>query len=283
MIKSILFLAILVLMVMPGNSRGETTLNVMSFNIRFGTANDGPNHWDLRQDMVVDLIKRHDPDVIGLQECLDFQAEFLVQRLPDYRFVGIGRDRNGGGEMTAVMYKHRMLNPVEVENFWLSETPQEPASNWHDSAITRLVTRVKFWHRGDERFFSVFNTHFDHVGEKARQESARLILSRINELPAEHPVILVGDFNATAEKAEAWTILTEGGLSDAWLTAEDRSGPVSTWGAFRPIDASSDRRIDWVLYRGPIRAESMMSIGDNVEGRFPSDHLPVQARLVIAE
>ena len=91
------------------------------------------------------------------------------------------------------------------------------------------------------------------------------------------------DFNSIAEKSEAWTIMIEGGLKDAWLVAPLRRGPAATFGAWIPVDPQSDRRIDWILFRGPVHPESIVAIEDNVDGRFPSDHLPVQARLILED
>jgi endonuclease/exonuclease/phosphatase family metal-dependent hydrolase len=283
MTKALLVLSMLLAVFMPGVIRGETTLDVMTFNIRYGTANDGPNHWDLRRDLVADVIARHDPDVVGLQECLEFQAEYIVERLPQYRYVGVGRNRDGGGEMNAILYKHDTLVPLEVENTWFAENPEEPGGNWHDSAFPRIATRVRLWHRTDERSVSVINTHFDHVGEIARRESAKFIALRAGYLPDSEPIVVMGDFNSIAEKSEAWTIMIEGGLKDAWLVAPLRRGPAATFGAWKPVDPQSDRRIDWILFRGPVHPESIVAIEDNVDGRFPSDHLPVQARLILED
>jgi endonuclease/exonuclease/phosphatase family metal-dependent hydrolase len=283
MTKALLVLSMLLAVFMPGVIRGETTVDVMTFNIRYGTANDGPNHWDLRRDLVADVIARHDPDVVGLQECLEFQAEYIVERLPQYRYVGVGRNRDGGGEMNAILYKHDTLVPLEVENTWFAENPEEPGGNWHDSAFPRIATRVRLWHRTDERSVSVINTHFDHVGEIARRESAKFIALRAGYLPDSEPIVVMGDFNSIAEKSEAWTIMIEGGLKDAWLVAPLRRGPAATFGAWKPVDPQSDRRIDWILFRGPVHPESIVAIEDNVDGRFPSDHLPVQARLILED
>lgn len=259
----------------------EIPLKVMSFNVRYGTALDGPNAWPLRRDLLVETIRKYDPDILGTQETLEFQAEYMAENLSGYRWIGVGRDADGGGEFTAILYKHKVLLPIESGNYWLSEDPGMPGSVSWDSSLTRMVTWIKFRHRETGTFFHYANTHFDHRGEEARQQSARLMLERIAALPQDLPVIVTGDFNAHAERSEPYRIFIEGGMSDAWTTAEHREGPVTTWSAFKAPDPDSKQRIDWILYRGPFSVEHCETVTYNDEGRYPSDHYPVFARMTL--
>ena len=102
----------------------EIPLKVMSFNIRYGTAMDGENAWPKRKDILVNTIKKYDPDVLGLQESIAFQADYIIEKLPEYRWFGVDRDVSGKGEMTAILYKHARLFPVESGHFWLSKRPR---------------------------------------------------------------------------------------------------------------------------------------------------------------
>ena len=265
----------------PGGlgAQGEASLAVMSFNFRYATAPDGDNSWDHRKGVFANAIRACAPDVFGAQECLESQAEFVVQTLPEYHWFGIGRESNGEGEMAAVFYKKKTLSPIETGNFWLSETPDVPGSKSWKSACTRMVTWAKFRHLQSGQLFYFFNTHFDHASEQARQQAARLLLERIKALSGDLPVILTGDFNAAAEEAVAWKTLGDGGFSDAWLTAEKKVGPDITYGGFKPPVEGKKDRIDWILTRGPIKVQQCETVLYSENGRYPSDHYPVTACL----
>lgn len=259
----------------------ETSVKVMSFNVRYGTADDGPNHWEKRKDILVDAIKHYDPEIVGTQECLDFQADYVVEKLSGYRWFGVGREVACDGEHVAVLYKFQKLAPIESGNFWLSETPDIVGSISWNSACRRMVTWAHFVDLETKESFYFFNTHFDHKSEPARQGGAKVLRDRIAELPEGAPVIVTGDFNSAAENSEAYTILTGAGLTDAWKTASERVGPNGTWSAFAPSDESANRRIDWILTRGPIAASKCETVTFNQDGRYPSDHYPVFASLTI--
>lgn len=257
----------------PGT--GETPLKVMSFNLRHGLANDGANAWPHRRDILVDAIRQYDPDILGTQECREFQAEYIAEKLPEYRWIGIGRDKDGHGETTAVFFKKKDFIPVESGHFWLSETPEVPGSMSWDTDLTRMVTWVRFHHPPSGKFFHVFNTHFDHRGEIAREKSAELLIQRVAALPGDYPVIATGDFNAVGGSSRPWEILTGGGLHDAWRSAERRDGPETTISRFKAPEPNDTTRIDWILYRGPLDARRAETITFNQDGRYPSDHYPV--------
>jgi len=261
---------------------GETPLKAMTFNVRYGTAADGENHWDKRKDLLVDTIRTQGPDLLGVQECLVFQAEYIVAQLPEYRWLGIGRDRNGTGEMAAILYRHKDFVPVDYGSFWLSKTPEEPGSKSWDSSLTRIATHVKFFHPVSGKFLHFFNTHFDHKGAEARNESGALLGSRVAALTDGAPVIVTGDFNATGDTSAPWTTLTTtGALTDAWTASPERVGPVSTWCGFKAPDPAATNRIDWILYRNGVRVKRCENVVREVDGRYPSDHFAVVADLVL--
>lgn len=261
---------------------GETAFPVMTFNVRYGTAADGENHWEKRKDLLVDTIRQQDPVVLGVQECLVFQAEYIVEKLPDYRWIGIGRDRDGGGEMAAILYKHRQITPVAYKTIWLSKTPDEPGSKSWDAAITRVATHVKFFLPKQGRFVNVINTHFDHKGDEARRESAKLLAERVAALGDGDPVVVMGDFNARGGQSAPWKSLTEGGgLSDAWLTTTEQKGPPTTWCGFEAPQRDMINRIDWILFRNGVTVGPVETVVNEKDGRYPSDHFPVVAQLVL--
>lgn len=261
---------------------GQETLDVMTFNIRYGSADDGANAWDLRKGTVVDAIREYGPDIVGTQECLLFQAQYLDDALPGYEHFGVGRNADGSGERMEIFYRTDKLAPIETGHFWLSETPDLPGSHDWNSANIRMVSWVRFYRLKSRDFFYYLNTHFDHRSEEARVQAARLLARHIGELPKSSIVVLTGDFNADAERSEAWEILTKHGLSDAWLTTESTEGPEVTWSGFQdPSD--SVNRIDWILHRGPLSVSSCETILYNNNGRYPSDHYSVQARFVFGK
>ena len=177
-------------------------IKVMSFNIRYGSANDGENRWDNRSDLVVETIKLFDPDLFGGQEVLKFQAEFLRKEFPDYGFHGVGRDDGKGkGEIVPVMYKKNRFQQTDSGHFWLSKTPEVVGSKSWDSSLPRMVSWVQLTDRRNQDAKLVFmNAHFDHRGTVARVESARLIRKRAEAfLNNSIPLILTGDFNTTED------------------------------------------------------------------------------------
>lgn len=252
-------------------------LTVMTFNLRYGLAQDGENAWPKRRELLLETIRQHDPDVIGVQECLLFQAEYIEEELRGYRWVGVGREESGGGEMAAIFYRQKELMPVSSGNFWLSETPEVPGSKSWDSSLPRICTWAKFYHPASKEWFHVYNNHFDHVGQQAREESAKLVAKRVRELPEDAKVIVTGDFNAIAEESAPFKTFIEQGLFDSWLSAPARKGPVTTWSAFKSPDYESKQRIDWILFRGPLTCLTAETVTYNQEGRYPSDHYPVVA------
>lgn len=257
-------------------------LKVMSFNVRYGTADDGPDSWERRKDILGPCVAKFAPDVMGTQECLDFQADFIAATHPEYRWFGPGREADGGGERMAVFYRHSELAPIRTGNFWLSETPGSPGSKSWYAACPRMVTWAEFYHFKSAQRFYIFNTHFDHMSHQARVESAKLLAVRMNEIAEDAPVLVTGDFNAMAEKTEPWEVLTGAGLKDAWLAASKSSGPTDTYTAFKgPPPEARGGRIDWVLFKGPIKAVSCEAVTFNEEGRYPSDHLPIYAEMVL--
>jgi len=274
-----LLLAMPMIAIPTSAASSELPLNVMTFNIRFGTAYDRENNWPNRQDMVIRMLKKYDADIIGTQETLDFQADYICQQMPEYRWFGPPRMVGGLPERCAILYKWREFEPIDTGTFWLSETPEVFGSQSWDSSLPRIATWARFHHMETGTEFYVYNTHFDHVGREARRESMRQILEHIEENTGDLPVIYVGDFNVTAERDDVYHILAETDFEDAWLTAAEQRGPVATWNAFRPVPEDSDRRIDWIFTRGPFEVDLCETITYSENDRFVSDHFPVVAKM----
>lgn len=267
-------------MAAPGDVAGAT-LAVMSFNVRYGTANDGDNSWPHRRDLLVRTIRAYRPHIVGTQECVDFQADFLREQLTEYRVFGAGREADAGGEGMTVLYDPQVLVPLETGNFWLSETPEIPGSRAWLTSCPRMVTWARFFHRDTRRTFLYLNTHFDHVSAMARKQSAELLLDKSKSLANDIPVLITGDFNARAGESEPWKILTEGGFHDSWLTAAETKGASHTFSGFRAPKPDDTSRIDWILHRGALQALVCETVTYNEDGRYPSDHFPIYGTYVL--
>lgn len=260
-------------------------IRVMSFNIRYGTANDGENHWDIRKDFLVGTIQSFNPDLLGTQETLGFQRDYLTEKLNGYESIGVGRDHGDQrGEMTAVLYRTERFEKLDAGHFWLSETPEVPGSKSWDTSLTRMVTWVKLKDRKDpsspELFF--FNTHFDHRGENARFESAKLIRRQMTTLAGTSSVILTGDFN-TDELTPPYLALfgstSDSNLLDTFRVIHpQKQGDEGTFNNFQPA-MTSGARIDWIGCTSDWAVVESHIDRTTRDGRTPSDHFPVTAVL----
>jgi endonuclease/exonuclease/phosphatase family metal-dependent hydrolase len=276
MVRTIGRAAILLLMLAVASP--AETLRVMTFNVRYPAREDGPNRWELRQDILVRAIRHKNPDLFGTQELFYIQGQYIVEKLPEYEWFGNSRRGNREDEHMGVFYKREKLRVIEAGNFWLSETPEVAGSQAWGASLPRMVTWALFEIRASGKRFYFYNTHFHHTqqGGEARVNSAKLIAARFAKLPADVPFILTGDFNAPAGESEPYKILTAH-LTDAWTTAAKKSGPEGTMSGFR--GGAGGRRIDWILYRGPFKVLEAETVAYNEEGRYPSDHYPVFAVL----
>lgn len=273
----------LLVLIASASAHADPELSVMSFNIRYGSADDGPNSWEQRKQTVANTIRHYSPDIVGTQECLLFQAQYLDEALPEYEHFGVGRKPNGTGERMQIFFKTELLAPIETGNFWLSETPEVPGSRAWDAGSRRMVTWAKFYHLKSRRFFYFMNTHLDNSSELARKEGALVIARRVKDMPEKLPMVLLGDFNSNAEaKTEPWTILTRRLFQDAWISTKNAVGPKITSSRFGP-PADRVNRIDWILHRGGFSVNHCETVLFNENGRYPSDHYPVFARLIFSE
>jgi endonuclease/exonuclease/phosphatase family metal-dependent hydrolase len=258
---------------------GNASLRVMTYNIRLDLGSDGADAWPHRKAMVAALIRFHGADLVGVQEALPGQLRDLDAMLPDLRRFGVGRTAERSGEHSAIFYREGRFEVLRHDTFWLSATPSVAGSKGWDAAYERIVTWGEVRDRHTGNVFFHFNTHFDHVGEVARRESARLLLARIEDIAGDAPVLVTGDFNDTPE-SEPYRLLTAAGLRDAFAASRaPHHGPTSTWNAFRAIEPG--RRIDFIFVRGAVDVVRHGILADTVDGRFPSDHLPVIAEVQV--
>ncbi|MCH1441648.1 MAG: endonuclease/exonuclease/phosphatase family protein [Rubripirellula sp.] len=248
---------------------------LMTFNIRYDNARDGKDAWDNRVDAVVDLLSKQ--DLIGLQEVTSGQLKTLVARLPEFDFYGVGRDDGRSrGEHTPIGIRRTRFAALERGTFWLSDDPEKVGVAGWDASLPRTCTWMLVKDRFTGKKLWVANTHFDHRGSNAREESARLIKRVVNEQPVATPCVVMGDFNCLQRSAPYLVLVGDQSLKDARvLSRQAVSGPESTWNGFREI--ASGRIIDHIFVRGRISIEQLSTLDPKTSaGRYASDHLPVQ-------
>lgn len=274
------FHLILLLVLMTTFSTLAQEYNVISYNIRFNNPNDKENWWEHRKEAVVQLLEENEPVSFGVQEAVLSQMEYIDEHMPGYSYVGVGRDDGKtDGEFSAIFYKNN-LKVLKSGTFWLSTTPDKVSKGW-DAALPRVCTYAQF-EMEDGSVFWHFNTHFDHVGEKARAESAALIVRKIKEFTnGKDKVILTGDFNTTPDKAP-YANITEYMDDAAQKTSAGIEGPIGTFSGFN-LDAPLDRRIDYIFSRN-IQALKYLHLDDKTDkGLWVSDHLPVVIRFSLKD
>ncbi|NQV41408.1 MAG: endonuclease/exonuclease/phosphatase family protein [Candidatus Marinimicrobia bacterium] len=253
----------------------------MTFNVRINLVSDGDNAWPNRKELAASMIRFYEPDIFGVQEALEGQVSDLSERLPDYSWIGVGRDDGqAAGEFMAIFYLKHRFKVLKEDTFWLSENPQQPGLGW-DAAYIRVVTWAQFKDLQTGEIFFHFNTHFDNRGEVARQESAKLLISRIRAIAGNESVIVTGDFN-TPPDSEPYRILTEADLLTDTKTKSQtpHHGPSRTMNNF---DLGSLRTteppIDFIFVSNQIDVLKHATLSDTFDGYFPSDHMPVMAVL----
>lgn len=254
-----------------------TQLGVLSFNIRYGTANDGENAWAHRREQAIQIIAEHDADIVGLQEALRFQIDEILAALPKYRLIGVGRDDGQSkGEYAAILYNADRfeivedptdVSDVESGTFWFSDTPEVIASKSWGNRITRICTWGHLCERAtpDRRIY-IYNVHLDHESESSRVSSARLLLERIHSRADKgDPVIVTGDFNSGQTSEALRTLMAtdpllaaHAPLADAFATVHPNEPESATFHAFKgipmrddggvPIPRDPGQRIDAILF-----------------------------------
>lgn len=262
--------------------QSASTIKAMTWNIRLDTPYDSADQWSNRKSGLVKEVLKNRPDVLGVQEALNNQMTDLKKRLKGYKSLGVARDDgHKKGEYSAIFYDTRTLLVLRHGTFWLSENPDIAGSRGWDAACNRVVTWGEFKIKKSGQHFLVFNTHFDHVGEQARVESAKLIIRKIHELGNGLPTILTGDFNVSS-KHRAYRILTypenEVVLADSRERATTVIGPDFTWVTFDRTFIPGEI-IDFIFTTSDIEIISNEIIDFRHDGRFLSDHLPVLARI----
>ena len=249
----------------------------MTYNVRYDNPNDGKNNWKFRKENLVNQILFYEPDVIGTQEALEDQINYLNTKLINYNFVGVARadvKEGGKGEYSAIFYKRSKYKKLKSGTFWFSKTPDKPSRGW-DTSLNRICTYILLKNKKNNQKFWVFNTHFDHKGKIAREKSSKLILHKIAEINKKNlPVFLVGDFNLVPE--ESPITLLSNKLNDSYKISQNPPfGPYGTFIGFSECK-SAKRRIDYIFTsKNNIIVKKYAVLANIDDLKFPSDHFPV--------
>ena len=286
-----------------------TRIRAMSYNVRYANQTDHHDSWDDRRDGIAALVRFHRPDVVGFQEPLPEQRADLRDRLPEYELVGYGRRADDEGEGCPIAVRTDRWRIVDHDTFWLSETPETPAVGW-DATHPRVATWALITPTepapqavaAATRPLLVCNTHFDHQGELAREQSARLLRDQIPEIRAsaaasidstdtdaaagtetetnsdslDPHVVLLGDFNCTAASTPI-RLLTG---SDSAQDCNEAVADVDD--VFHLTDAAATAD----LWHGPttsITDFSELIAGRRIDHVFVSDDIAVEAFATLAD
>ena len=279
-------------------------LTVATYNMRYDNKGDSVNGnaWKQRYPVIANLIRFHDFDIFGTQECLYHQLQNLQDSLSGYTYIGIGReDGKQAGEFSAIFYKTNKFRLLNKGNFWLSTITDRPNKGW-DAALPRICTWGAFQDVKSGFKFYFFNLHMDHIGVEARKESAKLVLNMIKKIAGNAPVILTGDFNVDQRNESYALINTSGVLKDAYELSPFRYALNGTFNNFN-INAKTDSRIDHIFltkafkvknygiltdsYRAEAADKTTAAVSDapkevlltKYQAKLPSDHFPVMAEI----
>jgi endonuclease/exonuclease/phosphatase family metal-dependent hydrolase len=255
------------------------SLTVMSYNIRCGSCEraDDVNHWSRRKFLVADVIRQSQADIVGLQEAEAFQVRDLLALLGDFDWFGVGRDDGRElGEMNAVLVRRSTYAIASPRTLWLSETPDQVSRGW-DAMLNRTLTVLQLNSRATGKPLYFLNTHFDHQGAKARNESAKLIVRTVQALGADARVVLTGDLNDRPGFSGYRLLAAQ--LLDTELAAHslNQGGHISFNNFGRDIEA--DNKIDYVFVSAGLDVQSHRIVTDTVNGLYPSDHFPLLVKL----
>lgn len=252
--------------------------SIMTYNIRFDNPADGVNAWSNRKARVIALLRKHSPDIIGVQEALHHQLEDITAALPEYTYIGVGRDDGKTkGEYSALIIRKHKFEVLEQNTFWLSETPEVTGSKNWDAAITRVATWARLKDLKTKRIFTVVNTHFDHIGTEARKQSALILKKFVADLPNGTPAIVMGDFNTTRSEPPYQVVVKKEGTL---LIDTAPPNPPGTFCNFA-VNSMECNAIDYIFHTLEWKSKNYEVITENDGKYYPSDHLPVMTTLTL--
>ena len=263
----------------------EPALHVMTYNIRRRmprTAPRSPDRWTYRAPALRHLLSVEQPAVLGVQEALPDQTDFVAHSLGNhYRWIGDGRDADGTGEGCPIFFDARRVELLQWTQIALSDTPRVPGSRSWGNRIPRILVWALFTDLATDTQFRMLNTHLDHQSRRSRLNSAILVRQLVDASAG--PAIVTGDFNTSVGTTPYSELVLGGSVTDAWLTAETQLTPAwGTYPNYRPA-ARNRKRIDWILTNSKVDVRTIGINPGGLGGIAGSDHLPVQAVVVISQ
>ena len=306
-LKNLLLIALVAIVFCGCQSNYQpTSITVASYNLRNANGGDSinGNGWGQRYPVIAQIVQYHDFDIFGTQECFIHQLKDMKEALPGYDYIGVGRDDGKEkGEHSAIFYRTDKFDVIEKGDFWLSETPDVPSKGW-DAVLPRICSWGHFKCKDTGFEFLFFNLHMDHIGKKARVESAFLVQDKMKELGKgkELPAILTGDFNVDQTHQSYDAFVSKGVLCDSYEKAGFRYAINGTFNNFDP-NSFTESRIDHIFvspsfhvkrygvltdtYRSIVGKGEKKQANDCPEeidikayqARTPSDHFPVKVEL----
>jgi endonuclease/exonuclease/phosphatase family metal-dependent hydrolase len=281
--RALIYLIVILLFVFSGCSRDsyKDSIKVMTFNIRYDNPRDSINAWPNRAALVSSFIGNEKPDLLGMQEVLAHQYEYLDSILQDYSSIGVGRnDGAKSGEMNPVFFKKERFDIVRTKTFWLSETPEVAGSQAWGAGLPRIVTWIEVADKTNHEHLFYFNTHFAHDSDSARIMSSKLLLNKVDSIASGFRFIITGDFNMLPSST-GYSILTGPAesvpiLRDSYVISVKKPyGPLYTFNGFS--DKPGNGRIDYIFVKDGMKVLDHRTIIKKERGIFISDHWPVLA------
>lgn len=258
-------------------------VDVMTFNIRNGKANDGVNDWRNRRDLLVGVVSAHGGDIVALQEAFDFQADYIDAKLPQYDIYYVGRDDGvKAGESSAILYRGDKYTLADSGTFWFSDTPSKPSTHWGNKYL-RICSWVRLVNKADGKGIYVYNLHLDHISQYSREKSTKLLARRISQRTVKDPYIVMGDFNMPMDNPGMKYLQKVGvdtpypRLVSAWDTVHPKGPGLRTGHGFKGGAAGS--AIDHILVEEGATVLKADVDQRKIDGHWPSDHYPVTARI----
>ena len=278
--KRLLTLALFAVLLLPAVAQ---ELTVATYNIRNANKGDAErgNGWERRCPWVCGLIEFQGFDIFGSQEVLDGQLHDMLAQLPDYAYIGVGRDDGKeAGEYCPIFFRTDRFTLVEYGNFSLSEQPETIGIKGWDASYNRVTTWAILQEKNNGQKFVYFNTHLDNDGKTARKEGVQLILDKIKEIAPDMPAIITGDFNCTPGEEPLQT-LEKGGMENAAKTAAVTYGPSWSFHDFGRLPVEERVLLDYVFVTKGAKIDRYRVIQDKPENSYLSDHCPILVELTV--
>lgn len=266
--------------------KNSNSINVMSYNIRYDNPEDSLNNWKYRKDIAVQMIKDYQVDILGTQEVLHNQLNDLINGLPNYVAIGVGReDGKQQGEYSAIFYNKNRFEELESGYFWLSESPDSVGSKGWDGACERIATWVKLEDKESKGKIFFMNTHLDHVGKIARQEGVTLLLTKANSMANGLPIVITGDFNAEPDSEVIKHVLAKDNLIQMFdsrkIANKIGDNPEGDWTfhGFGEVPEGEREYIDYIFVDGNIEVDEFSILPSKINDIYLSDHRSIISKI----